>query len=481
MPLAVSRNSAAGDRMRCAKPQAGDKMIACRTTSLSPANSRNHRCVACWRNWRRASVSSTRSPCCRSRSSRSPRRRGSPVISRPTAPIDRVYCPACAMAISNALAIARGNLPIERGPADLRDLPDYFRTPPTRADYGAYDIAILAEINHAPRLSPDELLTPAPRQRADGADIIDLGCDSRARPGTASATPCGGCATMRACACRSTASIPGEVGGRGAGRAELVLSVNSESRARLRPGAARSSPCPMCRRPCEGLDGDHRVAARASVLRFASIPVLEPIAFGFAASLGRYLEVRRRYPDAEMLMGVGNLTELTDVDSGGHQRVARGFLPGSRHPQRADHGGHQLGAEQRARVRPGAPAGVPRLQASRAAEASRAEPDAAARSEAAPHGDECCAIWRSSCRIATFASSPSVGDCTSSIAICGCKGPIRSTCSRRWQACRHRSGACVLPWLRNGEGDDGVDAGKELHPGSGVAMGLLDGARKEHP
>jgi dihydropteroate synthase len=45
--------------------------------------------------------------------------------------------------------------------------------------------------------------------------------------------------------------------------------------------------------------------------------VIEPIGCGFAASLGRYLEVRRRYPDAEMLMGIGNLTELTDVDSAG--------------------------------------------------------------------------------------------------------------------------------------------------------------------
>src|SRR5207253_4893726 len=43
--------------------------------------------------------------------------------------------------------------------------------------------------------------------------------------------------------------------------------------------------------------------------------VLEPIGFGFAASLGRYLEARRRFPDAEMMMGIGNLTELTDADS----------------------------------------------------------------------------------------------------------------------------------------------------------------------
>ncbi len=35
------------------------------------------------------------------------------------------------------------------------------------------------------------------------------------------------------------------------------------------------------------------------------------------ASLERYAEVRRRYPDAEMLMGIGNLTELTAADSTG--------------------------------------------------------------------------------------------------------------------------------------------------------------------
>ena len=49
------------------------------------------------------------------------------------------------------------------------------------------------------------------------------------------------------------------------------------------------------------------------------------ISFGFAASLGRYLETRRRYPDAEMMMGVGNVTELTDVDSAGVNALLLGF------------------------------------------------------------------------------------------------------------------------------------------------------------
>jgi dihydropteroate synthase len=44
-------------------------------------------------------------------------------------------------------------------------------------------------------------------------------------------------------------------------------------------------------------------------------PILEPIGFGFGRSLARYFDVRRRYPQARMLMGIGNLTELTDADS----------------------------------------------------------------------------------------------------------------------------------------------------------------------
>jgi dihydropteroate synthase-like protein len=46
-------------------------------------------------------------------------------------------------------------------------------------------------------------------------------------------------------------------------------------------------------------------------------PILDPIHFGFMASLARYAELRRRLPEAEILMGTGNLTELTDADSVG--------------------------------------------------------------------------------------------------------------------------------------------------------------------
>ena len=45
--------------------------------------------------------------------------------------------------------------------------------------------------------------------------------------------------------------------------------------------------------------------------------MLDPINFGFTQSLERYAQVRRERPEAEMLMGTGNLTELTDADTTG--------------------------------------------------------------------------------------------------------------------------------------------------------------------
>ena len=47
-------------------------------------------------------------------------------------------------------------------------------------------------------------------------------------------------------------------------------------------------------------------------------PILEPIGCGFTASLGRFIDVRRRiFQMQRLFMGIGNLTELTDCDSAG--------------------------------------------------------------------------------------------------------------------------------------------------------------------
>ena len=78
----------------------------------------------------------------------------------------------------------------------------------------------------------------------------------------------------------------------------------------------------------EGLQSLERNVAAVDAFGASYVidPILDPLSFGFTASLERYCETRRRHPDAEMLMGLGNLTELTDADSVGVNAVMAGVI-----------------------------------------------------------------------------------------------------------------------------------------------------------
>jgi len=213
--------------------------------------------------------------------------------------------------------------PVRRGPRDLRSLPEYFgRGAAARENYGQYDIEIIAEINHAPRLSRQQVLDLAARLRADGADVIDVGCE----PGE----PWNGVAdcvrALRDAGHRvSIDSLqPAEIEPAVHAGAELVLSVCQRNRE-----AARDWGVPVVVIP-DDFTNLASLEETASYLEQHRIPyrldpVIEPIGCGFAHSLGRYLEVRRRFPQAEMMMGIGNLTELTDADSAPINVLLLGF------------------------------------------------------------------------------------------------------------------------------------------------------------
>jgi dihydropteroate synthase len=233
--------------------------------------------------------------------------------------IDRIILPGlCQGDLAPVRALAP--LPVERGPKDLRDLPDFFHLAAApRTNYGAHNIAILAEINHAPRLALADLLAEARLLRRDGADLIDVGCD----PGGAWAGVGEAVRALREEGLRVSIDSfdPREVEAAVAAGAELVLSVNGSN-----VEAARSWGCEVVALPDVPATLERTVERLTSWgVRFRIDPVLEPIGVGLAASLGRYLEVRRRYPEAEMLMGVGNLTELTDADSAGLNVLLLGF------------------------------------------------------------------------------------------------------------------------------------------------------------
>ena len=214
-------------------------------------------------------------------------------------------------------------VPVERGPADLRALPEHFgQDRRDREGYGGFDIEIIAEINHAPRLAHDELVTIARSLAADGADVIDVGCD----PGSVWTGV--GDAVKRLVDAGLRVSIdsfePREIAAAARAGASLVLSVNSTNVAAAADWGVEVVAVPDVPATLEGLDETiERLAAEG--VRHRIDPVLEPIGFGFAESLGRYLDVRKRYPEAEMMMGIGNLTELTDVDTAGVNTLLLGF------------------------------------------------------------------------------------------------------------------------------------------------------------
>jgi dihydropteroate synthase len=206
---------------------------------------------------------------------------------------------------------------VEKGPKDLREIPVYFGRAAAARDYGDFDIEIAAEINNAPRLTREALRSAAEYFRESGADIIDIGCT----PGLAFEGL--GDVVRELVADGMRISIDtfdaGEIRTAVEAGAELVLSVNSSNidvARDLSGGPVRVVVVPDLGGTLDTLEPSLEKVNAWSV-RYLIDPILEPIGFGFMASLERYAEVRRRYPDAEMLMGIGNLTELTAADTTG--------------------------------------------------------------------------------------------------------------------------------------------------------------------
>lgn len=210
----------------------------------------------------------------------------------------------------------------EKGPKDLRQIPEHFGMAAAKADYGACDIQILAEINNAPSLSLPEILRRAREFAGSGAEIIDVGC-TKGRPFEALAAVV---SALRAEGHRVSIDSfeAGEVRTAVGAGAELVLSVNGSNLELAREIEATVVVIPDFGGGLESLYRNVDALERWGA-RFILDPVLEPIGFGFADSMHRYHEVRGRYPEAEILMGIANITELTEADTTGTTALLLGY------------------------------------------------------------------------------------------------------------------------------------------------------------
>ncbi len=206
---------------------------------------------------------------------------------------------------------------VEKGPKDLREIPRYFGQALAAIDYGPYDIEILAEINNAAKLSREAIRAAADYFQASGADVIDVGCT----PGVPFPALGDVVRELRGAGMRVSVDSfePAEIRAAVEAGAELVLSVNLSNREvarELAGSGTRVVAIPDFGQGIETLPATIEALERWGV-GYLIDPVIEPIGFGFTASLERYAETHRRYPEAGQLMGVGNITELTSADTTG--------------------------------------------------------------------------------------------------------------------------------------------------------------------
>ncbi len=235
---------------------------------------------------------------------------------------ERVIVPGLCRGDLSKLSEEKG-VPFIRGPIDLKDLPGFFGRDCKAPDLSMFDVAIFAEIVDAPMVSIEEVVQRALQYREDGADVIDIGC----LPDT---------------------PFPHlEEIIKALHEQEFIVSVDSlEDDDLLRAGRAGADyllslkestlwiadevdSIPILIPETHGdLDSLYRAIDKftATGRPFFADAILDPIHFGFTDSIVRYRDLRRQYPDIQIMMGVGNLTELTEADTTGINAMLFGLI-----------------------------------------------------------------------------------------------------------------------------------------------------------
>jgi dihydropteroate synthase-like protein len=231
----------------------------------------------------------------------------------PPVPAQRIIVPGRCRGDLDALSRHYG-VPVQRGPEELKDLPQFFNRAARPVDLSQRGVEIFAEIVDAPKLSIEAIVERARALQRDGADVIDLGC----LPETAFDHLEDSVRELKRLGL--TVSVdsmdPQELLRGGRAGADHLLSLTLDTL--WIADEVESTPVLV---PQRGGDDDTLYRAidawQARGRAFFADSILDPIPFGFTASIVRYHRLRERYPNAPILLGVGNLTELTDADTSG--------------------------------------------------------------------------------------------------------------------------------------------------------------------
>jgi dihydropteroate synthase-like protein len=209
-----------------------------------------------------------------------------------------------------------------KGPDDLKDLPLCFGLNKTAQVVTEPKLTILAEIVEAPRMTVAEILNRAAYYKANGAGIIDIGTDvygdfSHLAEVVAALKAEGH--TVSIDSLRPKDILTAVNAG-----ADMVLSINSSN-----IQIAGDLDCILVTIPDEDRELDLLFGNVEKLLALKKNividPILPPLMFGFTEGIVRYARVREQFPFVPMLMGCGNVTELTDADSTGMNAILVGM------------------------------------------------------------------------------------------------------------------------------------------------------------
>ncbi|MCG8027108.1 MAG: DUF6513 domain-containing protein [Candidatus Thiodiazotropha taylori] len=214
-------------------------------------------------------------------------------------------------------------IPVERGPEELMDIPAFFGLEGKKPDLSRYDVKIFSEIVDAPNITLDEILQRARSFVADGADVIDLGC----LPETPFAHLADAVKTLKAEGYQVSVDsmqteellIGGEAG------ADYLLSLDEKSLWVAEQVAATPVVIPASPGDLQSLERAMEELERIG-RDYIADPILDPIHFGFTDSISRYHQLRKRHPKVQIMMGIGNITELTEADTTGINALLMGII-----------------------------------------------------------------------------------------------------------------------------------------------------------
>jgi len=212
---------------------------------------------------------------------------------------------------------------VVRGPEEVKDLPLFFGRERKQPDLSRYDVKIFAEIVDAPERSVESIVERARYYGNCGANVIDIGCLPEEKfPHLEESIV----ALHEAGFKVSVDSLElDDLRRAGKAGADYLLSLTEKTYHLAEEVDAIPILVPVEMGSLASLERAMELMDKINKPWIAD-PILDPIHFGLTNSIVRYHELRRKYPDAEIMMGVGNLTELTDADTSGINALLFGII-----------------------------------------------------------------------------------------------------------------------------------------------------------